>query len=419
MTTSTTKPPRWAMWVWSALAIFLVLRAGGRERGVITDHREFGRRLVAGEELYAPHLEAKPLHPVYPPSYGLMTAPFALLGDRPARYAWAAAQVLALWVILRAFLRALERHAPQLAASPAARHGVLLLTVLALGRYLLRDTHGGGGNLLNLAMAIAAYEAAERGRLAKSAWWFGFSLATKPTMALLAPVLVVLGHGRAVLAAAGVACALMTSALLWHGHGLAPLQRWVEGSLAYATQTDLFAEPHLGFPPFTWMNQSLRCMVARYFGEVPPHFAEQVPGFLSGLGWSSTVTASITRALGLLILGATMAVAWRSRAVRTARELSIAAALAAGVLLSPISWKAHHVALLPAVFALCAAAWQKRRFARAGLLAFVLLCTAGGGDLIGSAGKEWQQSSYVAVFAAIGLWAMTLAAAVAPARDRR
>ena len=69
---------------WILLAAFLVLRTAGRDRGVITDHIEFGRRLLAGLPLYAPYLDYHPLHPVYPPSFGLLTGPFSWLPERGA-----------------------------------------------------------------------------------------------------------------------------------------------------------------------------------------------------------------------------------------------------------------------------------------------------------------------------------------------
>ncbi len=387
--------------IWIALAVFLVLRTGPRDRGVISDHLEFGRRLIAGDELYAPYLEAKPLHPVYPPSFGLLTAPYALCGDRAARWLWGLTQVGALIVILRALARALERHRPDLRPST---HGLLLLTVLVASRYVLRDTHGGGGNLINLAFVIAAYVRAERGQSTASAVLLGFSLATKPTMVLLVPVFLLLGHVRAALLACVAFIVFVAAALAIHGHGLAPFERWLEGSLAYGRQVDLFATPQFGFPPFTWMNQSLRCMVERWLGTVPAEFCAQVPGFVDGLGLSPWITVWLARGTSAIVLAVTLTLAWRARLVAKRRDLAFAMALAAGVLLSPISWKAHHVALLPAMFALAATAWSRERGARFALGVYFVTCTALGGDLVGDAIKAWQQSLYFATLGAIGLW---------------
>ena len=41
-------------------------------------------------------------------------------------------------------------------------------------------------------------------------------------------------------------------------------------------------------------------------------------------------------------------------------------------------------------------------------------CSAGGGDLVGAAGKEWQQSLYLATFGTIALWIWLLRQPEAP-----
>ena len=43
------------------------------------------------------------------------------------------------------------------------------------------------------------------------------------------------------------------AAITVNGHGLAPLETWLRGSIAYARMPDLFATPDGGFPPFSWM----------------------------------------------------------------------------------------------------------------------------------------------------------------------
>ncbi|MBI5849552.1 MAG: DUF2029 domain-containing protein [Planctomycetes bacterium] len=390
--------------IWIALAVLLVLRTGPRERGVIVDHLEFGRRLVTGAELYAPYLDDKPLHPVYPPSFGLLTAPYAACGETAARWLWGITQVIALAVILRAFAKALAAHRPELVRHS---HLLLLLTVLLLSRYLLRDTHGGGGNLINLAFAVGALTAAERGRTALGAVLLGFSLATKPTMALLVPCFLLLGHARVALGSIVAFAGFVAIALWIHGRGMAPFTDWLAGSLAYGAQVDLFATPERGFPPFTWMNQSLRCAVVRFFGEVPADFARQVPGFMPGFGLAHATTAWLARGCAALVAAVTLLAAMRAKHDAARRSIAFASALAAGVLISPIAWKAHHVALLPACFLLTIAAWSGTRGARAAWFVFFVTCTAGGGDLVGDAIKEWQQSLYVAAFAALAAWAWT------------
>ncbi len=388
------------LWLWLALAVALVARTGIRDRGVITDHLEFGQRVLHGEELYAPYLEAKPLHPVYPPGFGLLTAPFSLLPERGARVAWGMLQVLALWAIGLWARDALERLAPPLRPR---LHWLLLGTAVLSARYVLRDTHGGGGNLVNLALWLTALRWADQGRSAGAAAALGLSLATKPTGLLFVPLLWLLGHRRAAAGALGCAVALTALATALLG-STAPLQRWLAGTLAYAATTDVFAAPEHGFPAFSWMNQCLRCAVARYLGTVPAAHAALVPGFVPGLGLPAEVVSWVARALAAAVLVATASVALRKP--RHAVWLT-AATCALSLLLSPISWKAHHVALIPAFFALLCAGVN----GRPGLLwvlggyALVLLL---GGDVLGRDLKELQQSLYLVTAGTVLLWALSV-----------
>ncbi len=393
-------------WVWGILGLGLVVRTAVRDRGVIYDHLEFGRRLFSGADLYAPFLDApRPLHPVYPPSFGLMTWPFTWLPDEVARTLWAVLQVAALAGIGVWLARLLVKHWPDLAPRV---HVTLFATALLASRYVLRDTHGGGGNVINLALVLGALHLASRQRDLFAACVLGASLATKPTGVLFVPLLWMFGYRRAAVLSLVVAGSLLGLALGIHGNGIAPLETWLHGTLAYGRMTDLFAAPEGGFPPFSWMNQCMRCAVVRFFGEVPPHFVEQVPGFVPGLGLGHAATTWIRHALTVSILGATFWVAWRHRDDETRRPMTIAALFAASLLLSPISWKAHHVALLPALFFVAIHAMRGRLWAWAFAGIYAVSCVAGE-ELVGKQFKNVQQSWYFVTFGTIALWIACLA----------
>jgi hypothetical protein len=386
-----------------AIALALVVRTGVRERGVITDHLEFGRRVLAGEELYAPFLDGdQPLHAPYPPGFGLLTAPFSLLPERVARFAWGLLQVGALVAIFAWLRGALVRGFPGLAPRAPL---VLALTAVLGVRYVLRDTHGGGGNLINLALVLAAFTSAARGRAWTAGTLLGFSLATKPTAILMVPLLALFGQRRAAMIALAAAAAFTALALALLGQGLAPLQRWATGSYEYATMTDLFATPDLGFPPFSWMNQSLRCALVRFFGEVPPELAAQVPHFFQGLGLDASATAVLRTAVSVALLAIT-ALALLPRH-ESGRDHAIAAVLALSLLLSPVAWKAHHVALLPAFALLLAHGFVGRRRAFVFAAAYLLACGPGE-ELVGKELKNTQQSLYLATAGTLALWAILL-----------
>ena len=407
-------PPRtrWLL-LWIALAAVVVVRAGDRKphRGVILDHLEFGRRLLAGEDLYADWKssltsEPAPLHAPYPPSFGLLTAPFAVvdatLGLTAARVAWALLQVLAIAML---FLAMWRMPMPPPFMSERERRWIALCVLLLLSRLVLRDTHGGGGNLINVAMCALAFADAERGKEARAGWWLGFSLATKPTQAFLLPLFLLHGRkktvGHALLC--GASCVGL-SVLLLRGE-VAPWLRWLEGSLALARQTDAFAVPALQFPDFEWMNQSLRCATARWIGEVPPEFAQRVAwGVMPGLGLSVSAAAWTARAILIAMLAWMCRAAWNARrgivdgdtaAAGERRTRHFAAALVFSLLASPLSWKAHHVALVPAFCVLCLQAARTRSRAMCALLGAWFVCCGIGQAIVGDDGDEWLNSLYV------------------------
>jgi len=392
--------------LWIAVAILLVARATSRppSRGVILDHIEFGRRLLAGEDVYGPwksdpDAPIRPLHAPYPPSYGLLTAPFAVidmaLGTRAARAAWALLQVLALAAIAFVLRRLTAPRAPP-GTSPHW-HWLWLGAFVLGARFVLRDTHGGGGNLINIALCLLAFDAAERRRGLAAALLLGFSLATKPTQLWLLPVFWLLGHRRAagLAVVAGLGWAALT--VLLQGGDVGPWLRWSEGSWRLSTQANAWATPALEFPPFEWMNQSLRCAMARWGGSVPDEFAARVAwGVVPGLGLPAVTVSWLTRLASLALLVLTLVTAWRSRHAASARLWAFAAALVLSVLLSPLSWKAHHVALLPVLLLLLQrAVWQRSGASWVILGAWWACCSLPGRDLVGDAADEWLNSVYV------------------------
>jgi hypothetical protein len=418
--------------VWLALAIVLVARATSRResKGVILDHLEFGRRLWTGENVYGPwrsdpDAPVLPLHAPYPPSFGLLTGPFALLdawcGTRVARCAWALLQIASLVGIALALRRLLVgRSALAPPVSPATWHLLWLLTFLLAARFLLRDMHGGGGNLINLALCLAAFADAERQRPRRAALWLGFSLVTKPTQVWLLPLFLVFGRWRTIGGTALVAAACVFVTLVLQRFDLAPWQRWLDGSWQLAVQPDAFAVPALAFPDFEWMNQSLRCALARWLGAVPPALAARVDwGVPPGLGLAPAAVGLITRCVSALLLGGVLWHGWRTRHAPAARLWAFAAGLVLSVLLSPLSWKAHHVALVPVLLLLLHRALVERRRWIWWLLGGWVVCCQLGGDLVGDAADEWGNSIYIVTAWDTGLLALALVLARSAAREHR
>lgn len=416
-----------------ALAVVLAGRAASRKpsRGVVLDHLEFGRRALHGEELYgpwrsAPDAELAPLHAPYPPSFALLTLPFhlvdATLGQRPARLCWALLQLASLAALALALRELLAPRAQALARaeeSPWRWQWLWLGTFLLGARFVLRDTHGGGGNAINTALAVGAFLCAERGRDRAAGALLSFSLVTKPTMVWLVPVFWLVGRGRSVAWTAAWGACLLALAFALFRCDPAPWARWWAGSLALMTQADPWAVPAYGFPPFQWMNTALRFCVARWCGDVPPEFAARVPGGVaSGLGLAAATVAWLARVAAAAALAAVLAAAWRARRAPLARAWAVAAALVATLLLSPITWKGHHVALLPILLlVLHRAVTARDRCAWLLLAVWFVPCALPGGDLVGDAMDERLNSLYVVTFGDLALLAYAVRRAGSAARE--
>src|SRR5690606_17613638 len=87
------------------------------------------------------------------------------------------------------------------------------------------------------------------------------------------------------------------------------------------------------------------------------------------------------------------------------------------LLLSPISWKAHHVGLIPAFFLIGLAALQGARWAWVVAVIYVPLCVLGE-ELVGDAGKELQQSLYLTTLGTLLVLGVCLARACATKAPR-
>lgn len=413
--------------LWLAIAVSLVGRAAGRKptRGVLLDHLEFGRRLVHGEDVYGPwrsdpDAPVRPLHAPYPPSFGLLTAPFHLVehvaGLRAARLAWALLQLASLIAAALALRWLVAPRAPPVGTVqwPWLWLGTFVLTA----RFVLRDTHGGGGNLINVALVLLAFAASERGHDRRAGLWLAFSLVTKPTMVWLLPVFLLFGRLRTLGWTAAAAAGFVLLAWALQRFDAAPWWRWWQGSLALATQKDPWAVPAYEFPPFEWMNQALRFAVARWCGTVPDEFAARVAwGVMPGLGLSAEVVARLVPAASVGLLLAVLVGAYCARRARAGRVWIVAATLVLTLLLSPISWKGHHVALLPAVLLLLHhAATSRARGAWFLLGGWFLCCALPGGDLVGDDADEWANSLYVVTAWDVVLLGAALGHAVAARR---
>jgi hypothetical protein len=174
--------------------------------------------------------------------------------------------------------------------------------------------------------------------------------------------------------------------------------RWLRDVAAFGAARDL-ADPRAipdGFPlADTSMNQSVRESLWRFLDP-------------STAAWAARVVSAV-------LLACACVVALRARGPKS-RILAATAFLAVCVLVSPISWKAHHAALLPLHLALCFAALSgRRRWLVCLLVAYYVACVLLSEELVGKAAKELLQEISVV---ACGALALFVAAAALSVRER-
>ena len=360
--------------------------------GAIERNQRFAERVWSGRDPYA----TPPLHAPYPPSYGFVLGPLAAMPTKVARVLWVVLQMLMLVAVMR-----LLAAAWQSARGRAPPAWVWVAALLLVSRYLLRDTHSGGGNLIWAGLVLwTCLAGCGKARTRERAWHgigLGVVLAAKPTPLLFVPWLWIRGQRRTAAVAVAVALGLHAAPALTLGFDgwLDAYGRWAEGSWAYATQLDVFAQPAFDFPDFSWMNQSLRFALARFLGTVPSEHVIDNALFFDGLGIAPGSITWITRAVSLAVLLWAARALWRVRRLPSADVdlLAMGLLFAATLLLSPITWKSHHVQLLPAFVALLAAVIDGRRRLLVGLVAYFILCNLLSQEIIGKAGKNVMQSA--------------------------
>lgn len=422
---------RWQSWVWItlvlALSAFVVLRAArkgegrgnDKTHGALERNYEFAQRVLEGSD---PYREPQ-LHAPYPPSYGLIMAPLRLLPLRAARVAWAVLQLLCLGALVL-LLRRWHSTLPGDSGATLSRAPPAWVTVLALvlvARFLSRDTSGGGGNLVwGTLVFVAVLRPLEAPGTDERPWlgtWLGIVLAAKPTPVLFLPWLILLGRYKTLAVALGVAAALHAAPLLTLGlEGYENAYRtWLTGVVAYAQQDDVFAAPSHGFPPFSWMHQSLRFALGRFLGSVPQEHVLESPLFFQGLGMDVVHIALLRRVLEATIAVLALAALWRVRRARSPWVAIHAIGLLASatLLLSPIVWKSYHLWQLPFFYGLLAGLRDEgltqgqRREVIVGLSLYFALCGLASEALLGDNGRDVMQSFYVVTAGAV--WTYTLA----------
>jgi hypothetical protein len=337
---------RWLAFLFVALALLIVARAAHKHLGVLARNQQWGERFLAHQDPYFDTAHGVREHGPYPPSMAWMAAPLACLPTLAARVVWALLQVVALALFTRRLGRltaelwpTLAPHAPPLFA----------LALLLVSRFFLRDTAGGGGNLVYGYLAFAGVDAALRGR-ARGGVSLAASLVLKPNLAPLLLFLALRRRWRALAVTLGTGAVLFCAPGLYYGPSAyaALAVRWGHDVIDYVSLEDLHSGALVpdGLPPAEdAMNQSLREAVHRVLrppgdsGATDVHLFEVSPGAAS---W-------VARGLEFLLAAGVAAAAFTACG-RREELLTSLAFFPLALLCSPVTWKAHHVVLLPVFY---------------------------------------------------------------------
>lgn len=173
------------------LLVVATLGFGLRARSQMYDFGVYltaGTRVVAGENLY--RVEDGHWQYKYLPAFAFVIAPLSLLPPVAARAVWFGVSVGLLILFVHLSLRLLPDRR-------RATSFLLWMTILAMGKFYIREVGLGQTNILLAVLAMLALDAGRNGREALSGALLGAATIVKPYAILFWPWLVVRGRYRA------------------------------------------------------------------------------------------------------------------------------------------------------------------------------------------------------------------------------
>lgn len=360
--------------------IYFARRSGANAEVYSNDFNVYyyaAREIVAGHDPYQRSLgEWTPY--LYPPFLAELIVPLALLPLPVAAYLWflinAASIAAAAWMAA-----ALASEPKQRDLSPL-RHQILrpaltACAVIIVLRFVLDNFNLGQVNPLVAALAVAHVYLYARGRRALSAVALVVAISIK-----LTPALLLVYHVSRLRLKYSAACVALLAGLTI----VSFLPFGAAATEACRTFVDRTIKNEQGYELGDVGNQSLRGVVAR----IAAHLNKTEPD----QGESHNPTTGLT-----LLLSAGLLVVSILSASRARDELpAVAPLFCCMVLLSPLSWKAHFVMLIPPLAYLFAvmrsSAKARRLLIAAALVVTLLLFNVPSPRIIGLAAAEWADA---------------------------
>ena len=369
-------------------------------------HWEFGRRILAGEFLYAGGH-----HATYPPFWAVAHSPFALVPMPVAKALFLpvglGALVLLLWTLRKLVPSAIQ---------PGRTRAFWAATValVLVGRFVIRDLAEVGVNTVLVALTWLAIYLWKQRRDGLAGISLGLAIALKCTPVIFAAFFLWKRQWRMALCTGMAALAFTLMPVLWQGPS-----SYREHITAWATNAWRGfggADPSVGVAGAEPLqNMSLRPALARYLIHLPDGHPGRADHslYLDVLDLPPAIAGQIIRTILIVLVGGFL---WWSREAPTGRDDSrllweFGAVSILMLLLSPITWGQHCVALLPPCYFI-ATLWVARgglpRWMMILLAFYILFVPVLSRDLIGRKLSLLLSSYHVETFAIVGLLAVVL-----------
>lgn len=350
-------------------------------------HWETGRRFLAGEFLYTSGHDFP-----YPPFFGMVLAPAALLPMPVAKIIICPLGILALITLLRILSRLVR---PVFVLDDTLTFWTAALAVFLALQFLIRDQAELG---LNTAITLCVWASVDlwRSRHDLAAGiLLGFAIAIKCTPAVFLGYFIWKRQWRSAIFSIFAALLFTLAPMIWQGPASwnNHMQAWIvnsthgiSGSGGGVGENELFFRP---------TNFSLRSALSRYIGS-----------------WPNAYFIESAVSLGLVAI-----FLWWSRRSIVSRDeprvfWELAAVAILMLLISPITWSQHCVALLPACFLVAGLVISRDRipaWITAILFVYVVFCVLLGRDLIGRNLSAAFADLHLTTMCFLGLFAIALA----------
>ena len=306
--------------------------------------------------------------------------------------------------LLRLLRRRMREHWPDLESHA---NTLFALALVLVSRFLLRDTAGGGGNLVYATLALWGVELALRGSEGAAGLPLALSLVLKPNLVPFLLFLALRRRWRAALSTVLASALLFWLPALHYGfedYARVSVQ-WAEDVVAFVRLDELHEKELVpaGMPPAEdGMNQNLREAVFRAL--LPPGDSGAYDVHVVEV--SSETASWVARCLELGLLVATATVALRARGAH-AEWLAALSFFPLALLCSPVTWKAHHVVLLPLFHELVCRA-RTSRAVGVFLFGYWVVCDLFSKEVVGDALRDLLQALSVVTWADIALLGIVL-----------